>query len=166
MSAYDKKNGNKMNIVIWYSSTSKVWGSSTKLKEYISRYKPDYILISLGANELFVKDIKTKRKDYVNNMLSQIGEIPYIWIGPPNWKDDTGINELIGETVKKGTFFVSNGMKFDRAKDGAHPTRSSAVLWMDSVARWIQKESIYPIKLEVPAERLGKCPTVILQPAK
>ena len=124
MASYAKKNGHKLYNVIWYSSTSEIWGSCDTLTYFIRKFKPDYILVSLGANELFVSNIKKKRAKYVQNILKQIGNIPYVWIGPPNWKPDTGINDLLQETLPAGNFFLTNGMKFDRAKDGAHPTRN------------------------------------------
>ena len=167
LAAYAKENGHKMNTVIWYSSTSNVWGECDTLQTFIKRFKPSYIFICLGANELFVKDIAQKRDKYVKSILSQIGEIPYLWIGPPNWKPDTGINDLIAANTKPGGFFLSNGMTFDRAKDGAHPTRSSAVMWMDSVVRWMPQNCAHPIRLEVPVERLGKPQrVVVLQPKR
>lgn len=165
MGAYAKKNGHKLNNVLWYSSTTETWGSCDTLRYFIRKFKPDFIMISLGANELFVKNIITKRQKYVNKILSQIKDIPYVWIGPPNWKDDTGINNLVASSTKHGTFFLSNGMQFDRSKDGAHPTRSSAALWMDSVARWIDTKSAHPIKVEVPSENTSRAnSTTILQP--
>ena len=167
LAAYAKENGHKMNTVIWYSSTSNVWGECDTLKTFIRRFKPSYVFICLGANELFVKDIAKKRDKYVKTILSQIGNIPYLWIGPPNWKEDTGINDLIAANAKPGCFFLSNGMHFDRAKDGAHPTRSSAVEWMDSVVRWMPKNCAHPIKLNLPKAKTGKPQrVVVLQPKR
>lgn len=167
LAAYAKKNGHKLYTVIWYSSTSEIWGETTKLKDFITQFEPSYVFICLGANELFVKDIAAKRDKYVKNIISQIGELPYVWIGPPNWKEDTGINDLIASNVAPGTFFLSNGMHFDRASDGAHPTRSSAVQWMDSVVRWMPANSAHPIKLDKPDEVKAKATRVIvLQPKR
>jgi hypothetical protein len=167
LAAYAEHNGHNLYSVIWYSSTSKVWGTSTKLKEYISKFKPDFIFVSLGANEMFVRDIIKKRDKYVKNILSQIGDIPYIWIGPPNWKEDTGINELVRMNVPEGRFFLSNGMHFDRAKDNVHPTRASAALWMDSVINWMAKNRNGEIRLAKPAKASGKADkTITLQPVK
>ena len=150
LAAYAKHNGHTLYSVIWYSSTTEVWGRSGKLKDYIKRINPDFIFISLGANELFVSDIITKRDKYVKTLLAEIGDIPYLWIGPPNWKPDTGINRMISDNVPAGEFFLSDGMHFERAKDGAHPTRSSAVEWMDSVVRWMNVNSPHPFRMEVP----------------
>lgn len=150
LAAYAKHNGHTLYSVIWYSSTTEVWGRSGKLKGYIDRLHPDFIFISLGANELFVSDIITKRDKYVKTLLAEIGDIPYLWIGPPNWKPDTGINRMISDNVPAGEFFLSDGMHFDRAKDGAHPTRSSAVEWMDSVVRWMNVNSPHPFRMDLP----------------
>lgn len=166
MGAYAKKNGHRLRNVIWYSSTTETWGSCDTLKHFIRKFKPSYIIVCLGANELFVRNIKTKRNKYLNNILSQIGNIPYVWIGPPNWKEDTGINQMLQESLRDGSFFLSKNLKFDRSSDGAHPTRSSAAKWMDSVARWMVNESVHPIKMEMPDEKSARATTVILQPKK
>ncbi len=156
LAAYAQHNGHKLYSVMWYSSTSKVWGNSDKLTYYINRYKPDFVFISLGANELFVKDIAKKRDKYVKAIVDDLGDIPYLWIGPPNWKPDTGINQLIAENTGQGGFFLSDGMKFNRASDGAHPTRSSAIEWMDSVIRWMPAHSLHPFRMEVPTSQTAK----------
>lgn len=156
LAAYATHNGHTLYNVVWYSSTSEVWGRSDKLRNYIERLHPTFIFVSLGANELFVPDIKNKRRQYVRKIISDIDTIPYLWIGPPNWKADTGINELIAENCAEGTFFLSNGMHFDRARDGAHPTRASAKAWMDSVVRWMPEHSAHPILLEVPEQSTGR----------
>ena len=150
LAAYAKHNGHTLYSVIWYSSTSEVWGRSGKLKSYIEKIKPDFVFICLGANELFVKDIINKRDKYVKTLISEIGDLPFLWIGPPNWKPDTGINQLIADNTERGEFFLSDGMHFDRTKDGAHPTRKSAQLWMDSVVRWMPANTPHPFILEVP----------------
>lgn len=167
LAAYAKHNGHKLNTVIWYSSTSQVWGECDTLSHFINQFHPDYIFVCLGANELFIKDIKKKRAKYVDHILNEIGDRHFLWIGPPNWKDDTGINDLLESKLPKGSFFLSNGMKFDRAKDGAHPTRTSAALWMDSVARWMPDNALYPIKLNRPEMKSANANrVVVLQPKK
>lgn len=156
LAAYAEKNGHTLYTVIWYSSTSEVWGQSDKLAHYMDMVKPTYVFVCLGANELFVSDIANKRRGYVRKIISDIDTVPYVWIGPPNWKPDTGINDLVAENASEGSFFLSNGMHFDRSKDGAHPTRSSAALWLDSVARWMPQHCAHPIRMERPDKASGK----------
>lgn len=166
LAEYAKANGHTLNSVIWYSSSSEYWGTCDTLKVFLRKFKPSFIFISLGGNELFVKDIKEQRDKYVKHFLAQIGDIPYVWIGPPNWKPDTGINDLIAANVPEGQFFLSNGMHFDRAKDGAHPTHASAAKWMDSIARWMPKHAAHPIKMNRPADSIKARPAsvTVLQP--
>lgn len=150
LAAYADKNGHTLYSVTWYSSTSEVWGRSDKLASYIRRLKPTYIFVCLGANELFVSDIERKRARYVDKIIADIDTIPFVWIGPPNWRKDTGINALIASRTPRGTFFLSDGMSFERGRDGAHPTRESAAEWLDSIVRWMPANALHPIRLEIP----------------
>lgn len=156
LAAYCDANGHELYSVVWYSSTSEVWGRSDKLSSYIAKVKPSYIFVCLGANELFVPDIANRREQYVKKILADIGNIPYVWIGPPNWKADTGINSLIGSLAEPGSFFLSDGMSFERSKDGAHPTRTSAAAWLDSVARWMPANCAHPIRMNAPEVASGR----------
>jgi lysophospholipase L1-like esterase len=169
MLEYALQNGHTLNSVVWYSSTTKYFGQSDTLRHFIRKYNPDYIFLSLGANELFVKNIKKDRAAYVRHILQSIGDIPYIWIGPPNWKEDTGINELIVQNVRSGCYYPSKRLEFKRSKDGAHPTKASAAQWVDSLARWVADSSSHRILMNRPAadiKRKGNGIRVTLQPLK
>lgn len=150
MAAYAEKNGHTLYTVTWYSSTSEVWGRSDKLASYIRRLRPTYVFVCLGANELFINDIERKRAGYVEKIVADIDTIPFVWIGPPNWRKDTGINALIASRTPSGAFFLSDGMNFERSSDGAHPTRESAAEWLDSIVRWMPSNARHPIRLDLP----------------
>lgn len=165
LAAYCNENGHTLYTVIWYSSTTQVWGDCDTLSTFIHRFKPDYIIACLGANELFVRDIAKKREKPLAHLLGEIGDRPLLWIGPPNWKEDTGINDFLKNNLDEGQFFLSNGMTFKRKSDGAHPTAESAAEWMDSVIRWMPQNCAHPIRLSPPAERKGRPARVtLLQP--
>jgi lysophospholipase L1-like esterase len=159
---YSVYNKHFLKTVIWYSSTTKVYGTTDTLAYFIKKHKPTYIILSLGANEMFIRDIKERRQDYVYNILNAIGDIPYVWLGPPNWREDTGINELILENVGPKRYYESKQLTFQRASDGVHPTHSAARIWMDSVAVWIQKESQYRIRLDLPDKQYRKSANVTM----
>lgn len=166
---YAMQNGHELNSVVWYSSTTKYFGQSDTLAYFIKKHKPTYVLLSLGANELFVKNIKKDRLEFVRHIIKTIDTIPYVWIGPPNWKDDTGINEMIVENTGRRRYYPSKRLKFDRAKDGAHPTHTSSAKWIDSLAVWISDSSAHPIRLAKPEpeiKRKGNGIRTILQPIK
>lgn len=167
LAKYCDKNGHKLIEVIWYSSSTKCWGETARLTELISKFHPDYIFVCLGANELYVPDIKRARRPHLKKMLAEIGDIPYVWIGPPNWDEDTGINDLLKQEVDEGCFYLSAHDHFDRSRDGAHPTRASAHQWMDRVVKWVGTEGAHPIKLDRPGEGISRASRIVIyQPPK
>ena len=161
IAAYAEENEHQMNTVIWYGSSTEVWATSGRVKECIRKYRPDYIIISLGGNELFVNDIIARRTKYVKQIVAEFADIPYVWIGPPNWKKDTGINKMIQSVVPKGNFYLSYtpDQHYERAKDGAHPTPASAAKWADRICKWIVDESNNPIVLNLPQKARAYCHT-------
>ena len=161
IAAYAEENEHQMNTVIWYGSSTEVWATSGRVKECIQKYRPDYIIISLGGNELFVNDIIARRTKYVKQIVAEFADIPYVWIGPPNWKKDTGINKMIQSVVPKGNFYLSYtpDQHYERAKDGAHPTPASAAKWADRICKWIVEESNNPIVLNYPKKERAYCHT-------
>ncbi len=160
MAQYARQNGHKIHSVNWDSSNTKIWADHDTLQYYIEKFHPTQIFISLGSNEMYFKNPET-RAPYVKKILEVIDTIPYVWIGPPNWKEDTGINDMLQRICKKGSFFRSEGMDFKRKADHIHPTRQSSALWVDSIMRWIPKSS-HPFVVEVPVDSIGKCnPNII-----
>lgn len=140
----------KFYAVLWPSSNLIWWAKSDTLDTLLAALNPDYVLICLGGNELFIPRI-SQRKPYLQKILEKIGARPYVWIGPPNWAEDTGINALIAETVGPGRFFASYRLTYERLQDGAHPTPSSAYRWADSLAFYLRDSALVPINLlEIP----------------
>ena len=167
LASYCDKNGHTLVEVIWYSSSTLCWGQTARLTELINKYHPNYIFVCLGANELYVPDIKKARRPYLKKILAEIGDIPYVWIGPPNWDEDTGINDLLAQELDKGCFYLSANDKFERSRDGAHPTRASAHKWMDRVVKWIGANGAHPISLDYPGEGVARASRIVIyQPPK
>lgn len=154
LAAYGKQNGYEVNSVTWDSSSTVAWSGSDNLDNYIKQFHPDFIMISLGSNELFLANFDS-RVPYIDKIREKIGNIPFVWIGPPNWKKDKGFNAMMLKTLPEGTYFVTEGMELDRGPDHIHPTRSAGALWTDSIMRWI-KHSAHPIRAEVPHDSVGK----------
>lgn len=152
--AYAKQNGHKIYTVNWDSSGTRIWSQCDTLDQYIKKYEPTFIFISLGSNELYIRDVGPYR-EYVQTIIKKIGNIPYIWIGPPNWKPDQGINDMLMDENKPGTFFLTNGMELPRRKDNIHPTREGGAMWFDSIVRWMPK-SAHPIRMKVPVDSISE----------
>lgn len=165
MRQYAAENNHDLLNVIWYSSSTKIWAESDTLAHFLKSFQPTYIMVCLGGNELFVRDLD-KREKYIKTIIKQIEDKPYIWIGPPNWKEDTGINLLIEQNTGKTRFFPSKDLTYERSSDGAHPTFASSAKWMDSIAVWISDKSHYRIRMASPQNEQRKGSTTILLPLK
>ncbi len=151
---YAQYNGHTLKTIIWYGSTTTTWARTDTLKKLIARYKPTYVLLALGSNELFVRDIGD-REPYIQDIVRQAGRTPFVWIGPPNWKEDTGIGELLDRNVGPGRYFVSRGLSFERASDGRHPSRRASAYWADTISSWVMRAGRHPIRLDKPTVQLS-----------
>ena len=146
---YAKFNGHTVTAKIWYGSRLLDWGGSDTLKKLIDLYKPTFIIVSIGSNELFIRNID-EREPFVKKIVEQLGNHKFIWVGPPNPKKDNGINDLIMRNVGEDRFFVSKYMHFTRKRDGVHPKADQCYRWADSISDWIVTKSRYPILLKKP----------------
>lgn len=161
---YAAENGHKLYTVIWYSSGTQLWGETRTIEHYINKYHPTFIVICTGSNELFVRDLK-KRDVYIQKIVKKFGKIPFVWISPPNWKNDTGINNLIIKDVGTSRYFDSRHLKLERGKDHAHPTFSAAAIWMDKIATWMCSNSTaHPIMMKAPKKKVNSRNVTVLSP--
>lgn len=160
MARYAAQNGHKFHAVNWDSSNTKIWADCDTLANLIKRYDVDFVFVSLGSNEVYFKN-PSVRMPYVRKILNVIGDIPYVWIGPPNWSKDTGINDMLAAACSKGSFFRSEGISLKRKADKIHPTRDASALWADTIMRWMPN-SAHPILADVPSDSLGKVHTNVI----
>ena len=165
MNCYAYANGHKITTVVWYSSTTEIWAQTDTLQYFINQVKPTFFMISIGANEQFVKDA-SERETSIRQILQKLGDTPYVWIGVPAWNEDTGINELTKQIVGKDHYFDSRGLTLKRGRDHMHPTFNAAGIWMDTVAVWMSSpETAHPIRMEKPKDgRKHTYRTYALQP--
>lgn len=165
MCDYAMENGHELTSVIWYSSTSQTWAESDTLEHFIKKTSPTFMVVCLCSNELFVRDLK-ERDEYIQRIVAKMGDVPFVWISPPNWKEDTGINDLIVKHVGKDRYFDSRHLELKRGRDRVHPTFDAAETWMDSVAVWVRGDSTrHPIRMAVPQQqRPRKFKQVLLLP--
>jgi hypothetical protein len=164
LSDYCIENGHQLNSVVWYSSTTKSWGNCDTLTHFIKEFKPTYVIACLGLNEVLIPNVKDRQQS-IRHIMEQCAGLKFIYVGPAAWREDMGIDKLLMSTVGRGRYYQSKKLVLDRARDGAHPTRMAARIWMDKVAEWIVNESKYPIRLNKPNERHKVPPMVILRPA-
>ena len=147
---YCFENGHKLVATFtWYSATIFNFGYSNKVDELIKKYQPTLIMIVLGLNEMYAKDI-VKRTSAANLLKAKIGSIPYLWIGPANYMEDFGINKVYEQTATSNRFVLSKDLNLPKGGDKRHPNREGYRIWMEHVARFIQTSDLYNFKFEIP----------------
>jgi hypothetical protein len=146
---YAAQNGHSVNAVIWYGSRTIDWARGNRLSDALRDYRPTFVIFVVGSSELTTREVE-KRASAVEQMLKLVGDRKLIWVGPPNWRADTGIGALLEREVGSERYFRSLDLTFERNRDGVHPTMASAKRWMDAVADWTVNRSAVPIRLDLP----------------
>lgn len=91
---YCTENGHNLAATMtWYSATIFNYGYSKLVDEFIHKYQPTLIVVVIGLNELYAKDLG-KRAEAANLLKNKFNNIPYLWIGPANYVEDKGINSV------------------------------------------------------------------------
>lgn len=161
---YAQENGHKLYTVIWYSSTTEKWASTHTLEHFIRKYRPTYLFICLGSNELFLKDLEA-RETFIRTIIEKCKNHPYVWIGPAAWNGDKGIISLIERHAGAGHFFNSRNLKLERGSDHYHPTWAAAALWMDKAVAYLNSpKAAEPLNLKRPKASHKATLTTLLQP--
>ena len=153
LSDYANKNGHTLTCVTWNGSGTRQWSVTDTLVRYMRSVNPTHVFICLGSNELYSADLKNIRRR-AEAIIQKIGNVPYTWVGPPNWAEDKGINTVFKQVAGKHHFFLSKGLELPRQKDGRHPTYQGGVIWTDHLVAWLKSgKAAHPFLLEKPEKR-------------
>lgn len=159
---YTNANGHSLTCVTWNGSGTHQWAASDTLRFYMQRVRPTHVFVCLGSNELYSADMKGCRKR-AERILAKIGNVPTTWIGPPNWMEDKGINNMLQGFMGKRRFFMTKGMKLDRQEDGRHPTYAAAAKWMDSIVEWMNSgKAAHPFVMNKPTTHSRRYTQIII----
>lgn len=146
---YGSKNNYQVTSVTWVSSSIMKWSKTDKINKYMEMVKPDFVIISLGANDVSLRDFDKKIPE-INKIIEQLGSVPFIWVGPPMWKKDKGLYAMLEKSIGEGkVFHIEEDFKIPRARDHIHPTQKGAQIWADSLMRWIKLSNL-PLLAEMP----------------
>ncbi len=104
---------------------------SPKLKSLMEKNRPDIVIITLGTNDVFVP-YPASLAGNVRNIVKRVGATECYWMGPPTWKPDTGIVQVLKDNVAPCKFFDSSNLKLQRGGDGIHPTDRGGAEWATS----------------------------------
>lgn len=135
---YFVKAGNR----VWsYSmaSLSTVGAASTpRYKKILGMHNPDIVIIILGSNELFIPYPEHRRK-YIEKLVGDTGNRACYWIGPPNWKKDTGLNDVLNRYSAPCKYFNSSELTIERQPDKIHPDMRGGRTWSDEIWKWFNE---------------------------
>ncbi len=162
---YARHNHHTLTPAIWYASTTTDWARDGKLGQLIREVDPTLVIVVLGSSELARPRIE-ELTPAVRSIVRRVGARKLVWVGPPNWREDSGINALLLRELGPRRFFRSADLHFRRGADGIHPTRESAAEWMDAIARWMDRDSDAPIRLETPTAHAARPSARVFAPPR
>lgn len=122
------------------STTTWKWASDKGLRAELAK-GPDLVLITLGANELFIPN-PADRAAAVRSIVKKIGSRPCVWIAPPPWKGQAGILDVIRENASPCLYFDSEAEvegTIERRRDGIHPSLEGGKRWAEAFLRWLEE---------------------------
>ena len=100
------------------------------LKDLLRTHDPDIVVITLGSNDALVPHPEVFARS-IENIVKRVGDRECWWIGPPMWKEDTGIVRVLQENAGACHFYDSRKL-LERASDGIHPTDKGGAKWADA----------------------------------
>lgn len=149
---YAYASGHTIFTSIWVESTTKKWAFSSDLRQLIKKVKPTFIIVCLGTHDLAGGDIPT-RVQAVKTIMEDIGDIPFVWIGPVEVKtisEDPGVVPMLRKTVGENRFYDSYNLRLAR-EDEMHPTAEACQKWVDNFVEWLgSTETALPIHFDTP----------------
>lgn len=153
-SDYAMENGHQLYSVCWYGSSIGAWASAMDSIDWMLTWaQPDYVVVSLGGNELRARDLE-RRMDDIRKIQGRLDSLPTVWIAPPSWVRNPTITGAIERAVGTKRYFDSTRLTYTRGSDNMHPTFGSSARWMDSIAVWMSSPmTAHPIVMDPPTRK-------------
>jgi lysophospholipase L1-like esterase len=132
--------------ILRYKTSSYIpeWAYHRKLVQYVRQYKPDLVLITLGANEMRIQNPE-QRVGAIRKLVSEAGGVPCVWVGVPIWNDKlNGLPRVIRENVAPCRYLDSTKLYPDmpRMRDHIHPSMAARIVWAKRVLDWLQHQRV------------------------
>ncbi len=132
--------GTKFVRDVWEAASLPMFAQSDRLPKLMKKYDPDLVLITLGANDIF-----TIHPEYfvqhIETIVKKVGPRDCVWIGPPPWKGEHGLVDVMREHSAPCRFFDSTPLVLDRRPDGIHPTEKGGEVWADALWPFVKGEA-------------------------
>ena len=116
---------------VWEAASIIAFDDSDHIPRLIAKYDPDLVLVTLGANDVFALHPEVLGR-HIDGVVKKIGQRDCYWIGPPAWKGDRGLVDVIRAHASPCRFFDSSRLVLERRADGIHPTDKAGRVWADA----------------------------------
>ncbi|MFO0613342.1 MAG: hypothetical protein U0414_12175 [Polyangiaceae bacterium] len=150
LNAYAVANGHELVPAIWYGSTTAAWARSPELPRLLREVDPTLVIVVLGASELTARDVAT-HAPFIRAIEKRVGARDLVWVGPPNWRADSGINDLLEAELGADRFFRSEHLELTRKRDGIHPDAAGGRAWTEALVEWLARSSRVHLELAPPS---------------
>lgn len=117
------------------------WASGKDLEKFLDHYRPDLVLVTLGANELEITDPES-RAPTVRRLVAHLGGRPCVWVGPSLWPGARPeLLAVIRANVAPCAYLDSEAIVpgLPRARDHIHPSTPARAVWADAVVDWLTR---------------------------
>ena len=141
----DELQARGVDSVLKFESSTYIpdWAWRKPVSRYIRRYRPDLVLITLGANELGIPR-PSERARAIRKLVRKLAGIPCVWIAPPLWEGASDrLLSVIRESSPPCAFLNSTELVpgLQRLPDGIHPTTEGRRRWARAVVEWLERRA-------------------------
>lgn len=120
------------------------WATKRRLAAPLARYRPDLVLVTLGANELDIARPKS-RANVVRKLVAALGGRPCVWIAPPLWEGaKADVLHVIEANCAPCAYLDSTRLvpNLERLPDKVHPSNAGRARWARAVMTWLDEHPI------------------------
>lgn len=122
-------------------TTVNYWINNPELDSYLEQRTPNYILISLGTNDIVAKKTNAQIITNLNTLMAYITHngtkpIIFIIIAPPI-PNDNNLNEALLAAGEAVNIFPSKSRLYELKADQIHPTPASNERWSDELFQYM-----------------------------
>ncbi len=133
----DKDGSAKVRTSSKISGTIRAFARGKRVQKALRRRKYSKVILVLGTNDSLVP-YPERLTRYVKEVVASVEGHECYWVGPPMWREDTGIVEVIRREAGHCAFFDSSDLVLERRRDKIHPSRKGAEQWAEAVHLWIK----------------------------
>ncbi|HEX4335595.1 MAG TPA: SGNH/GDSL hydrolase family protein [Polyangiaceae bacterium] len=135
--------GQGVHGVLKYETSTYIptWAGKKDLDEYLSRFHPDLVLITLGANELLIPD-PAQRAPTIHRLVGRLGGRACVWVAPPLWHGARpALLQTIRESCAPCVYLDSSALvpDLERMRDHIHPSMQGRKIWAKAVLEWLRE---------------------------